>query len=34
MVPTLIGERLRRGTSTCAPFAVNDGRDVWVLPAG
>jgi len=33
-VPTLIGERLRPRHVDLRPFAVNDGRDVWVLPGG
>jgi uncharacterized circularly permuted ATP-grasp superfamily protein len=34
MVPTLVGDRLRPRHVDLRPFAVNDGRDVWVLPGG
>ncbi len=33
-VPTLIGDRLRPRHVDLRPFAVNDGRSVWVLPGG
>ncbi len=33
-VPTLIDGRLRPRHVDLRPFAVNDGRDVWVLPGG
>jgi uncharacterized circularly permuted ATP-grasp superfamily protein len=32
--PTLVDDRLRPRHVDLRPFAVNDGRDVWVLPGG
>ena len=32
--PTWVGGRMAPATSTCGPFAVNDGERVWVLPGG
>ncbi|MEY9951455.1 circularly permuted type 2 ATP-grasp protein [Leifsonia sp. EB34] len=33
-IPTLVGDGLRPRHVDLRPFAVNDGRDVWVLPGG
>jgi uncharacterized circularly permuted ATP-grasp superfamily protein len=33
-IPTLVDEGLRPRHADLRPFAVNDGRDVWVLPGG
>jgi uncharacterized circularly permuted ATP-grasp superfamily protein len=33
-IPTLVGEGMRPRHADLRPFAVNDGRDVWVLPGG
>jgi hypothetical protein len=33
-VPTLIGEKMRPRHVDLRPFAVNNGRSVWVLPGG
>ena len=33
-VPTLIGEKMRPRHVDLRPFAVNNGRNVWVLPGG
>ena len=33
-IPTLVGDGLRPRHADLRPFAVNDGRDVWVLPGG
>lgn len=33
-VPTLVGDRLAPRHVDLRPFAVNDGREVWVLPGG
>jgi uncharacterized circularly permuted ATP-grasp superfamily protein len=34
VVPTLIGEKMRPRHVDLRPFAVNNGRNVWVLPGG
>ena len=33
-IPTLVEEGLRPRHADLRPFAVNDGRDIWVLPGG
>ncbi len=33
-IPTLVDDGLRPRHADLRPFAVNDGRDVWVLPGG
>jgi len=33
-IPTLVDEGLRPRHADLRPFAVNDGKDVWVLPGG
>jgi len=33
-IPTLVDQGLRPRHADLRPFAVNDGRDVWVLPGG
>jgi len=33
-IPTLVAEGVRPRHADLRPFAVNDGRDVWVLPGG
>ena len=33
-IPTLVDEGVRPRHADLRPFAVNDGRDVWVLPGG
>jgi uncharacterized circularly permuted ATP-grasp superfamily protein len=33
-IPTLVEEGMRPRHADLRPFAVNDGRDVWVLPGG
>jgi uncharacterized circularly permuted ATP-grasp superfamily protein len=33
-IPTLVEEGVRPRHADLRPFAVNDGRDVWVLPGG
>src|SRR4051812_30839286 len=33
-IPTLVGDGMRPRHADLRPFAVNDGRDVWVLPGG
>ena len=33
-IPTLVEEGIRPRHADLRPFAVNDGRDVWVLPGG
>ncbi len=33
-IPTLVGEGMRPRHADLRPFAVHDGRDVWVLPGG
>jgi uncharacterized circularly permuted ATP-grasp superfamily protein len=33
-IPTLVGEGIRPRHADFRPFAVNDGKDVWVLPGG
>jgi len=33
-IPTLVDEGMRPRHTDLRPFAVNDGRDIWVLPGG
>ena len=33
-IPTLVEEGMRPRHADLRPFAVNDGKDVWVLPGG